>query len=437
MVVRVRGRFFSLLLVATILLGGALGGVSAVVAQDGEPVELLVWDQFTDPDQNDAAEAIYAAFTEQNPNITIRREAVTSDQMRQTVRTALASGTGPDIIFYDAGPGFAGVLADANLLVPLGDYATEYGWDDRIAASALQGTTINDELFGLPLQIDLIGMWVNNTLIEQEGLTVPRTFEELTAFCTQAAELGYIPIAFSNSPGWQAGHQFSMAANDMIGPEAMGQLLFEQEGSWDTPEMTAAIQSFFVDAREAGCYGPEVNGLTYDDGNSLFYTGESLLNTTGSWIVNEIEANMADFDVEFVPFPQPEGAEGQYWVTGVGSAYFISANSEYPDEAAQFLDYLFSSETAVRWVNEARFPVPVEFDPAAVEASPQFEAVITTLTTAIAEDTAMGYNIDVLAPARFNEMMTNGFQAIIAGDKTAEQQAADLQAAWEQGLAGE
>ena len=433
---RSQNRVVSLLVMLAIILAGGLGGGAVVTAQD-EPVELLVWDQFTDPDQNDAAESIYADFTAQNPNITIRREAVTSDQMRQTVRTALASGTGPDIIFYDAGPGFAGVLADANLLVPLDDYAAEYGWADRIAATALQGTTIDDQVFGLPLQIDLIGMWANNTLIEQEGLTVPQTFEELLTFCTQASELGYIPIAFSNSPGWQASHQFSMAANDMVGPAAIEQMLFQREGSWNTPEMVAAIESYFVDAREAGCYGPEVNGLTYDDGNSLFYTGQSLLNTTGSWIVNEIEANMADFEVEFVPFPEPEGAEGRYWVTGVGSAYFISANSEHQDEAALFLDYLFSPETATRWVNEARFPVPVEFDPATLEASPQFEAVITTLTTAVAEGTEMGYNIDVLAPARFNEMMTNGFQAIIAGDKTAEEQAADLQAAWEQGLAEE
>ncbi len=39
--------------------------------------------------------------------------------------------------------------------------------------------------------------------------------------------------------------------------------------------------------------------------------------------------------------------------------------------------------------------------------------------------------IDVLAPSGFNDARQNGFQAILAGDKTPEQQAADLQAAWE------
>ena len=45
-----------------------------------------------------------------------------------------------------------------------------------------------------------------------------------------------------------------------------------------------------------------------------------------------------------------------------------------------------------------------------------------------------GYNIDVLAPPEFNEVMSSGFQAMLVGDKTAEQQAADLQAAWEEGM---
>ena len=73
-------------------------------ARAQEQVELRIWDQFTEGSESPTVEAIYAAFMEQNPNITITREAISSDQMRQTVNTAIASGTGPDIILYDAGP---------------------------------------------------------------------------------------------------------------------------------------------------------------------------------------------------------------------------------------------------------------------------------------------------------------------------------------------
>src|SRR5215210_5537924 len=184
--------------------------LSDVQAQ--EPVELRVWDQFTDPTESENADAIYAAFMEQNPNITITRETFSTEQMRDVVNTAISSGTGPDLIFYDAGPGYAGVLADADLILPLDDYAAQYGWDERIAAPALEATTIDGALYGMPLQTDLIGMFYNKTLLDQEGLTVPETLDELVTFCGQATEKGYIPIAFADNEGWEAFHQFSMTA---------------------------------------------------------------------------------------------------------------------------------------------------------------------------------------------------------------------------------
>jgi hypothetical protein len=39
----------------------------------------------------------------------------------------------------------------------------------------------------------------------------------------------------------------------------------------------------------------------------------------------------------------------------------------------------------------------------------------------------MGYNIDVLTPDNFNTMMFDGFQEVLAGTKTAQQQADDLE----------
>ena len=402
-------------------------------AQD-EPIELLIWDQFTDPAESEIVDAIYAGFTEQNPNVTVRREALGTEQMRQTVRTALASGTGPDIIFYDAGPGYLGVLADAGLISSLEPFAEEYGWRERLALSALSGTSYEDELFGLPLQVDLIGMYVNTTLMEQEGFATPTTLEEMLAFCQEASAAGYIPIAFGNQEGWPATHQFSMTANNMVGPEAMEALLLENQGSWDSPEMVRAIEAFFVEMRDAGCISPDANGITYDDGNALFFGGQSLLHTTGNWLIGEISANMPDYELEFVPFPAIEGGAGSFFDTGVGSAYMISASSPNQEAAGEFLDYLFSPEVVQRWIDEANFVVPAEFDIEAIEATPLQRSVLETLAASIAGEQQLGLNIDVLAPPAFNDVMFNGFQAMLAGDRTAEEQAAELQAAWEAGF---
>jgi raffinose/stachyose/melibiose transport system substrate-binding protein len=357
-----------------------------------------------------------------------------TDQMRQTVNTAIASGTGPDIIFYDAGPGYAGVLAEAGLLAPLDDLASQYGWADRIAPNSMEATTLNGQLFGLPLQVDLIGMYYNQTLLDQEGLTVPQNFADMLAFCQQASEKGYVPLAFTNNPGWEAFHQFSMVVTNMIGPDALRALLQENQGRWDSPEVVAAIDAYFVQMRDAGCFSEDVNALTYDDATAMFQSGQALLHPTGSWLASDLSPeSMPDMDVRFMPFPELEGGQGAYWVSGVGSAYYITSKTEYQAEAGQFLDYLFSPEVAQRWVSEARFFVPMSVDTTGMELDPLFQSVLTELDKASKGEIQFGYNIDVMAPPEFNDAMLNGFQAILAGDKTPDEVVAELQAAWDAG----
>ncbi|MGI9254163.1 MAG: ABC transporter substrate-binding protein [Thermomicrobiales bacterium] len=404
-------------------------------AQD-DKVELLVWDQFTDPEVSALVDEIYAGFTAENPNVTIKREAVDNDQLRQTLRTSLSSGEGPDVIFYDAGPGYAGVLADSELIIPLDEYAATYGWKDKVAGTAMQGTTIDGKLYGMPLQVDLIGMYVDKAVMDEHGWTTPTTLGEMLTFCKTASEAGVIPIAFADNPGWQAFHQFSMTANQMIGADAMQEVLYNGgTANWNSPEIVAAIKAYFSDMMDAGCFPEDAVALTYDDGNALFYSGEAALHTTGSWLIGDIEANMEDASsVEFVPFPALDGGKGRYWITGVGSAYYVTANSKHPDEAAAFIDHLFHPDVvADMWVERGKYVVPVEFDATAVEASPLFASVLGNLQASLKGEAELGFNVDVMAPQPFNDMMLNGFQAMLTGDKTAEQQAADLQAAWEEG----
>jgi ABC-type glycerol-3-phosphate transport system substrate-binding protein len=82
---------------------------------------LKVWDQFSDEKDNAGMQAFIAAFEAANPDIKIQRDVQSSDDLRTVVQTALSSGSGPDVLYFDTGPGFAGELAKAGLLMPLDD----------------------------------------------------------------------------------------------------------------------------------------------------------------------------------------------------------------------------------------------------------------------------------------------------------------------------
>jgi raffinose/stachyose/melibiose transport system substrate-binding protein len=58
-----------------------------------------------------------------------------------------------------------------------------------------------------------------------------------------------------------------------------------------------------------------------------------------------------------------------------------------------------------------------------------FREVLEDLSTTPAAK-SFGYNLDVLAPQNFNEVMFTGFEEVLAGTRSAAEQSAALQDAW-------
>jgi raffinose/stachyose/melibiose transport system substrate-binding protein len=68
-------------------------------------------------------------------------------------------------------------------------------------------------------------------------------------------------------------------------------------------------------------------------------------------------------------------------------------------------------------------------NPQELEVPELFKEVLEDLS-ASPEARSFGYNIDVLAPQNFNEVMYNGFQAVTSGVRSPEEQAGALQRTW-------
>ncbi|MYE26155.1 MAG: carbohydrate ABC transporter substrate-binding protein, partial [Chloroflexi bacterium] len=124
-------RFVALVLVFA-LLGTAL-------AQD--PVEILYWDQVSGEDAQAVIETIIANFEEAHPNIKITREVYTLEQLTDIARTSIEAGEGPDILYYDSGPAYGGILGNAGLLLSLEEAYATYNWDERLVSVSRDWTT--------------------------------------------------------------------------------------------------------------------------------------------------------------------------------------------------------------------------------------------------------------------------------------------------------
>ena len=258
-------------------------------------------------------------------------------------------------------------------------------------------------------------------IFEELELEVPTTYDEFTAVCDALLAAGYIPIAFADSPGWEAYHQFSIFANNLAGKEMMEEALFG-EGRWDDPVFVEAIQLFFVDMNQAGYFIPDTTAVSYDDGNALFYNGLAAMHMTGTWLISDIVENMPDANVGFFFFPSIHGSE-VLPPGGLGSIYYISSATAHPDEAIAFLDFLFDPANARVWMEDMNKVPPYAVDPTDFELSELLKFAVQALA-----EVELGYNIDVLTPASFNQTMLNGFQGVLLGQMTPEEVAAQLQA---------
>ena len=363
-----------------------------------------------------------ATFTKDS-GVEVEVATVPFESFGSIVQTQLRSGEGPDVLNWGSGPTFGGRLAEAGLLMDLTQAYEERGWE--VYDFAKERVTVDGKVYGIPGELETIGVFYNKQLFEENDLAEPATMADLTAAADALKEDGVIPMAVGDQEGWEGGHLLSMALGSAIGGEGMTEL-FNGERSWDSPEVTAALQTW-KDFHEAGYLPEEPTAVDYDTSTSMFFSGEAAMIPTGSWLVGEIDDN-TDFEVGYLPFPGPDG-EGVF-TAGLGSGPFISAATDDEDAALEFLDFLASPEHGTWTVENLHTIPPMELDTADLDVSPLFRDVLEK-TAAVAETGDFGQNIDVLVSDKVNEAMYDGFQSMLTGDMTAEEVAADLQAAAE------
>ena len=402
------------------------GGQGEAPAVDADAVTIEMWAI------RELPEEFYERFREEHPEINLQVEEFSREDVRGVLSPALQSGDGPDVFSYTPGPGFGGALARAGLVRPLEEYYERFGWYDKFYEWTYERETYDGTLYGIGDEPEILGVFYHMDIFEELGLEVPTTVPELLEAGEVLKEAGYIPMSFGNRAGWPAYHNFSMVANNMAGLDVMDEVLFEG-GSWDRPEFVDAVQLAFVDMVEAGMFPDGVNAVSYDEANMLFFAKESAMNITGMWLLEQIINTVDDPDnVGFFPFPAIEAGGSILPPAGVGTSYYISAGSEHPDEAAKVLDFLFSDEMAHLRAEQDFFLPPFALDLDRLDLPELALQLIEQVQIASLDpDEPVGYNIDVLTGPEFNEVMAEGFQAVIGGTRSPAEQIREMQRAWE------
>jgi raffinose/stachyose/melibiose transport system substrate-binding protein len=368
-------------------------------------------------------------FESSHPGITVKLEAIPLESLRTSLQTQLRGPNSPDVFAWGSGPAYAGALAKAGLLYDLTDAYAKYKWP--IYEGAKKQVTFDGKIVGVPGEMETVGIYYNKKIFSDLGIAEPTNLADLEAAAQKIKAAGKIPFAAADKEGWEGSHWLSMALSSRVGSTGILDLL-EGRKSWDSPDVVAAL-SIWQKWNKAGYFPPTPTGVTYDNGNALFFSGDAAMVPTGSWLVNDIEsAPDVKFDVGYIPFPSESGSG--IWSVGLGSGPYISANSKNPQAALAFVDWLVSPAHG-RWVVENLKTIPpYPVDTAGLKVSPLFSQVLGDIAKVSGGASAdIGANIDVQSTDVFNQAMFDGVQALLTGQKTPEQVAHDLDAAYKKG----
>lgn len=304
--------------------------------QEVKNVKLVWWGLWEDAQ---VMEPLISDFEKQNPNIQVEYVKQDPTQYRERLTARIKNGTGPDIFRYHNS--WVPMLTD--VLQPLSaDAITADEFKKAYYPVMQKDLVINGGIYGIPLGVDTLAMFVNTELLDAAGINPPKNWDDFT----KAAQKMTV-VDPDDAKIKTAGAAIGTYGNIPHAPDIVA-VLFAQQGvdfsklEAAVPSETASLQFYtsFVTGDK-----PVWNG-TLDDALVAFGKGEVALYFGYSWDIFRIQAINKELPFAIHPMPGLYGKNmsvASYWVEGV------SAQSTNQKEAMLFMNYLSQKETAQKF----------------------------------------------------------------------------------------
>ncbi|MFF2268562.1 ABC transporter substrate-binding protein [Cellulosimicrobium cellulans] len=338
-------------------LGACSSGGGSGSGGSGEEISYWLWDS----NQVPAYQACAAAFTEENPDVTVKIEQFAWDDYWTKLTASFVGGSGPDV-FVDHLSKY-GEFAAQGQIVALDELVEKDSVDTTIYAEGLidPWRYADGSLYGLPKDWDTTAFFYNEALVADAGYTADDlwaadwnpddggTFEQIVAHLTVDA---------NGVRGDEAGFDKSNVAVYGLGInpnfEETGQMQWANftgsldwdyldENPWgtrynfDDPEFQKAVDWFYGLADKG--YAPAA-GVFSEETLTQIGSGKVAMGTNGSWATGTFKALEG---VEVGIAPGPVGPTGDRASVFNGVADSISASSKKQDAAWEWVQFLGSS----------------------------------------------------------------------------------------------
>ena len=319
-----------------IRIGTALAAVLIAAPALAQDLTFWSWRQ----EDRAAYEQFIDTFEAANPGITVKFETFEAANYNTILATALAGGTGPDLMMVRAYGGLENV-ASAGYLEPLTTETVPALAEFSAASLAAESGRADGTIYAVPFASQTQLVIYNKALFDANGIAEPQTWDELVAASQKLKDAGVIPLANGTATAWQ-----NETVTFGLGSSLMGKDFYDElmAGTTDfTDERFTGALAAVADV--AAQYFPDgFIGLDYPSAQQLFSSGMAGMFIGGSYELATFKTQNPDIELGVFAAPgktaEDEKLVGLYFDGG----YAANAAGANKEASLKFLNYLASKE---------------------------------------------------------------------------------------------
>ncbi len=333
--VRNMKKWLAALLTLALLAAGCTGAMAE------EKTELL-FKHLWNGDQAVWLDEKIAQFNASQDRIVVRTEYVPFDDMNTQIAIDIASGGIADLYAIN-NPEHASYV-DMGLLADITDYLADWEDMEQFYERSVASCQVDGRLYGLPaFDTNCLALFYNKTVLEEAGIEVPTTMEELYAACEQVtdASIGRYGLTMSAIDAEDGTFQFIPFLY------AFGGDVYDV----DSEGSVAALQ-YLVDLIENGYMSREVINFKQGDALTRWLAGQAVFMINGSWNLNSIRTTYdPELGWEWSVALIPAGPAGQSFSCMGGKNIGVGA-TEHVEEAVEFLKFISGKDVMLEFATQ-------------------------------------------------------------------------------------
>ena len=287
--------------------------------------------------------------------VTVKVTPVT--KVAQTLQPRFVAGNPPDVI-DNSGAGAIGINTIRDQLAELNDVIEAKNYEGKVIKDTLyegvtEPGTFDGKFIVLNYALTVYAIWYSASLFEQNGWTVPKTYDEMLALGEEAKGKGKYLLGWGKEA---ATYYQTMAICSAIkegGDEVRLALENLKPDCWSLPP----VQDVFNGLKkiiDAGYIKPGGAGTVFTASQAQWSNGEEfLLQPSGGWIENEMkDQTKSGFKMTGAPEPVVSSNSKMPWEalhSTAGEPYVVPSQGKNVAGGKEFMRAMLSQEAAVNF----------------------------------------------------------------------------------------